>query len=221
MRNFTRLSIQRAFWVLSAILLAIVFALCVPVTRIRILRSTGQLLVVQNPSIKSADVIVLSIDSDGAGTLGAADLVHGGVSNRVAVFHDPPTSVDREFLRRGLPYEDRGATSTRQLELLGIQNIERIPRSTSGSEQEAEILPDWCDKHGYHSVVVITSTDHSRRLARILRRSMKNPQTSLTIFASPYSEFDVDTWWTDRGGIRTGITELEKLLLDFVRHPFS
>ena len=181
----------------------------------------GQLLVVKTTSIKSADIIILSIDSGGEGTLGAAELVHSGVSNRVAVFHDPPTSVDQEFLRRGIPYEDRAAVSTRQLELLGVHNVEQIPRSASGSEQEGEILPDWCDKHQYRSIVLITSKDHSKRLTRILHRSMKNPQISLTVFASPYSEFDVETWWTTRAGLRTGIVELEKLLLDFVRHPFS
>jgi uncharacterized SAM-binding protein YcdF (DUF218 family) len=217
----TRSRIRRSCWVICAVLLLIVFSLCVPVSRSYILRSAGQLLVVQNPSIKSADVIVLGIDSDGAGTLAAADLVRSGVSNRVAVFHDPPTSVDQEFLRRGLPYEDRAAVSTRQLELLGIQSVEQISRSTSGSEQEGVILPDWCEKRGYHSVVLVTSKDHSKRLTRILRRSLKNSQTRITVFASPYSEFDAETWWSNREGVRTEIVELEKLTLDFVRHPFS
>ena len=145
-----------------------------------ILRSAGRLLVVQEPSVKSADIIVVAIDADGAGALEAADLVHRGVSNRVAVFDEPPSSVDREFLRRGLPYEDRAAISTRQLQSLGIQNVEQIPRSTSGSEQEGEILPNWCDEHGYHSVGLVTLADHSRRLTR-------NPPTFL---ARPSAEHD-------------------------------
>jgi hypothetical protein len=209
------------FWAICLVPVFSIFVLCVPATRSHILRSLGQLLVVQNTLPASADIIVLSIDSGGAGTLEAADLVHNGISNRVAVFRDPPDPVDQEFLRRGLPYEDRAAVSTRQLQLLKVQNIELIPRSTSGSEQEAEILPEWCDKHGYHSIVLITSTDHSKRLTRILRRALKNSRTILSVCASPYSEFDANTWWTNREGLRTGIVELEKLLLDSVRHPFS
>jgi hypothetical protein len=36
-----------------------------------------------------------------------------------------------------------------------------------------------------------------------------------------YSDFDPDRWWGSRGGIRIEIEELEKLLLDVVRHPIS
>jgi hypothetical protein len=51
--------------------------------------------------------------------LEAADLVHSGIATRVAVFSDPPDAVDREFIRRGAPYEDVGARSLRQLRSLG------------------------------------------------------------------------------------------------------
>lgn len=219
--RLSRFRIRRRHWLISAALLLSILAVCVPGSRRYILRSAGRLIVVDQPSVKPADIIVVAIDADGAGTLEAADLVQRGVSNRVAVFDDPPSSVDREFLRRGLPYEDRGAISTRQLQSLGIQNVDQIPRSASGSEQEGEILPSWCDKHSYHSVVLVTSSDHSRRLSRILRRSLRTHQISITIQNSPYSEFNLDTWWQTRAGVRAGIIELEKLLLDFVRHPFS
>ena len=39
--------------------------------------------------------------------------------------------------------------------------------------------------------------------------------------AERYSGFDPDRWWQTRGGIRTAIIELEKLVLDVVLHPFS
>jgi hypothetical protein len=168
-----------------------------------------------------ADIVVIAVDVGSAGVLEAADLVHGGYSTRVAVFADPPDPVDREFMRRGIPYEDAAARSVRQLRLLGVTAIERIPREVAGTEAEAEVLPAWCDQRHFRSIVVVTSTDHSRRLRRVLHRSMKGQRTRVTVRAARYSTFDPDRWWETRGGIRTGIIELQKLLFDVVRHPIS
>ena len=59
--------------------------------------------------------------------LEAADLAHGGVALRVAVFADPPDVVALESLRCGIPYEDAAARSLRQLSALGVEHTEKIP----------------------------------------------------------------------------------------------
>jgi len=205
---------------LPALCLVAAFIVCVPMCRTHILTLAGHVLVVDQ-SATSADIIVVAIDADGAGTLEAADLVRKGVATKVAVFDDPPSPVDREFLHRGLPYEDRAATSIRQLHSLGVASVEQISRATTGSEQEGYILPAWCKQRGYRSVVLVTSADHSRRLRRIFRRSLHSHDLAVVVQGSPYSEFDPNDWWRSREGIRTGIEEFEKLMLDIVRHPFS
>jgi hypothetical protein len=68
--------------------------------RVPVLRAAGWALVA-NDRVTSADIIVVSLDSDGAGALETADLVHDGVSKRAAVFMDPPSEQDDEFSRRG------------------------------------------------------------------------------------------------------------------------
>jgi len=217
-----RTRVQRRIRIPAVVVLLSMIAMGVPAIRTQILRSAGWALVLRQPPAKSADIIVVGVSADGAGTLEAADLIHNGVSTRVAIFADPPDPVvDLEFLRRGIPYEDAAAVSTRQLRSLGIDNIEQIARSVVGSEEEGEVLPVWCDQHQYRSVVVVTTSDHSRRLGRILRRAMKGHATSVTVQPAHYSTFNPDQWWLTRGGIRTEIFELEKLLLDLVRHPFS
>lgn len=218
-RRTRRIRLWRGL-VLGALLLVLV-VLVAPASRRSILRPMGWALVAPDPHLRSADAIVVAIDVQGAGTLEAADLVRQGVSKRVAVFDDPPTASDQEFIRRGLPYDDRAAISMTQLRMLGVQDIERVPRATSGSEQEGLILPAWCLKHGYHSIVLVTSTDHSRRLARIIRRATHGRGLTIAVLPSPYSNFNPDTWWTSRYGARTEIIELEKLVLDVARHPFS
>jgi hypothetical protein len=184
-----------------------------------VLRAAGWALVVNEP-VASADIIVLSLDSGGAGALEAADLVHSGISKRVAVFKDPPSGEDYEFIRRGIPYEDAGARQIRQLRALGVTDVVEISR-IDGSESEGQALPLWCDEYQFRSIVVVATKDHSRRLRRILDRTMKGRPTRVTVQAARHSSFDPDRWWKTRVGVRTEIIELQKLLLEVVLHPMS
>jgi uncharacterized SAM-binding protein YcdF (DUF218 family) len=184
-----------------------------------VLRAAGWALVVNEP-VASADFIVVTLDSDGAGALEAADLVQSGISKRVAVFSDPPDEIDREFIRRGLPYEDAGARQIRQLKSLGVTDVVQLSR-VDGTETEVRVLPPWCDEHQLRSIVLVANRDHSRRLRRLLDRAMEGHSTRVTVQPARYSSFDPNRWWETRGGVRTEIVELQKLLLDLVLHPMS
>jgi hypothetical protein len=50
---------------------------------------------------------------------------------------------------------------------------------------------------------------------------MKGHPTRVTVQPARYSNFDPDRWWETRGGVRTEIIELQKLLRDVVLHPIS
>jgi hypothetical protein len=203
--------------ILVVLALAAVAIIAIRPLREPVLRAAGWALVVNEP-VTPADIIVLSLDSGGAGALEAADLVQSGISKRVAVFMDPPSGADYEFIRRGLPYEDAGARQIRQLRSLGVTDVVQISR-VDGTESEGQVLPSWCDKHHLRSIVVVATKDHSRRLRRVLDRVMKGHPTRVTVHSARYSSFDPDRWWDTRGGIRTEIIELQKLLLDIVLHP--
>ena len=193
----------------------------VPALRRPVLQAAGRALVVEDPLVP-ADVIVLASDSPGAGPLEVADLVHRGVAARVAVlaFLEDP-AVEREYLRRGVPYEDAAAKAVRQLRALGVATVEVIPTRVTGTEDQGRVLPPWCDQHGFRSIVVVAEADHSRRVRRVLHRAMRGHMTAVRVRVSRYSQFDPDGWWETRVGTRAGLVELQKLLLDFLRHPFS
>jgi hypothetical protein len=204
------------------LLVAAVVAVGVFAARGPILRSAGGLLLTSNAPVDPAgkvDVIVIALDAGAAGILEAADLVSSGVSDRVAVFTDPLSAAEKEFLRRGLPREDAGARTTRQLQALGVSAIEVIARAVDGSQQAADELPSWLHERGYRSAVLVVSADHSRRLQRMVHRSMKGRDADVVVRVARYSSFRPETWWTTRDGLRTGIIELQKLLLDVIQHP--
>jgi hypothetical protein len=218
------MSYRRPKW---ASILAVVVALAaaaivaVPSIRQSVLRAAGWALVVNEP-IAPADVIVLSLASGGAGVLEAADIVKDGIATRVAVFTDPPSGYDDyEFIRRGLPYEDRGARQIRQLRWLGVTDVMQIPGTEAGTTGEGQVLPAWCDQHQFRSVVFVAARDHSRRWRRVLNRVMKGHPTRVMVQPARYSPFDPDRWWETREGVRTEIVELQKLLLEVVLHPLS
>jgi hypothetical protein len=214
---------RRPGWTL--ILLVVALTTCTIVAAVRslrepVLKAAGWALVVNEP-VSSADIIILSIDSGGAGALEAADLVQRGVSRRVAVFLDPPRGgEDFEFIRRGLPYEDSGAMQIRQLRSLGVTDVVQIS-GIDGTEGEGQALPSWCDEHQFRSIVFVATKDHSQRSRRILERTMKGHPTRVMVQPARYSNFDPDRWWETRDGVRTEIFELQKLLLDVVLHPMS
>ena len=213
---------RRLRWGAMLIVVALVAAaiLAVPLFREPVLRAAGRVLVVNEP-VALADIIVLAPDSGGAGALHAADLVHSGIAARVAVFTDPPSGEDLEFIRRGLPYEDLAARQIRQLGWLGVTDVVKIPRNEAGTGGEGQVLAPWADQQQVRSVVFVASRDHSRRIRRVLDRDMKDHPTRVTVQAEHYSSFDPDRWWETRAGLRTGIIELEKLVLDVVLHPIS
>jgi hypothetical protein len=216
------MSSRRPRWapILGVVALGAAAIVAAPSVREPVLRAAGWALVVNEP-IAPADIIVISIDSAGAGALEAADLVQSGIATRVAVFSDPPSGEDHEFIHRGLPYEDAGATQIRQLRWLGVTDVVQIPRTDVGTEGEGQVLPPWCDRHQFRSIVFVAARDHSRRMRRVLDRVMKGHPTRAMVQPARYSSFDPDRWWQTRSGIRTEIFELQKLVFEAVLHPMS
>lgn len=189
------------------------------VFRSALLRAWGRVLVVEDP-LEPVDAIVVPQWTETAGALEAADLVARGVSPRVAVMVNDLDPSSQELIRRGLLNPAHTIWPVGLIKELGVADVEQIP-GTEGTESEAEALPRWCDEHRYHSIIIVTTPDHSRRTRRVLSRTMRGHATKIIVHSSRYATFDPDRWWKTHEGIRIGIVELEKLLLDVGLHPLS
>jgi hypothetical protein len=200
--------------------LAATGALLIPSIRTPALYRVGTTLVAEDP-LAPADAIVIGPDVAEAGALEAADLVHDGIATRVTVIGDPLSAISHEFAERGVSYVDPPAQLVRLLNDLGVQHADLIRLSVGGTDEAASLLPEWCERQKLRSIVLVTGTDHSRRFRRVLRRTMHASRTQVIVRASRYSAFAPERWWRSRGTLRTGIVELQKLLLDIARHPLS
>jgi hypothetical protein len=177
------------------------------------------LLIAADPS-EPADIIVLAADAGREGVLDAADLVHSGVASRVVIFSDPLHVADRELIKRGVPTFDGTSIVVQQLHALGVPAVEQIPPpAVAGTEDEARQLPPWCLSKHFHTILFVSAPDHSRRVRRVLMRATHGLGLKVIVRPSRYSDFDPDTWWQTRGGVRTELIELEKLAIEVLRHP--
>jgi microcompartment protein CcmK/EutM len=114
-----------------SVLLAVVVVACVsiPTARHVMLTAAGCLLVADDP-VEHADVIVIAIDSHGAGALETSDLVHSGVASRVAVFVD---SSDATVENRRC----RADSARSALPLKYFQNVTSIDSPFLAEEQQS------------------------------------------------------------------------------------
>jgi hypothetical protein len=114
--------------ILVVVALATATIVAVPSVREPVLRAAGWALVVNEP-VPSADIIVVSLGSGGAGALEAADLVQSGIATRVAVFTDPPSGEDHELIRRGAPLRGCRCKADSPTEVAWRDGVMQIPQN--------------------------------------------------------------------------------------------
>jgi hypothetical protein len=204
--------------VVLTVIVVLMSVSALPVPRTWVLRQAGSMLVAED-ALAPADMIVLTVDAAGPGVVEAIDLVAAGWATRVALFVEAPSRYEQELSRRGIAFEDSAARTTSDLRAAGISQVHRIAETVDGTEEQGPVLAEWCATHGIDSVIVVGTSDHTRRLRRVLRRSMRDRATRVMVRAARFSEYDPDRWWQTRSGIRIQIGETQKLLLDFLRHP--
>ena len=207
-------------WTKALLVVAAFTLLMVAGFKTPLLQAAGSALVAQDP-LASADIILVPQWSQDAGAIEAADLVKAGMASRVAVLSAGGNPSTAELVRRGILPANNTIWLVSLLRRLGVANVEQIGEPAAGTENEGEVLPTWCDRQQFSTVIVVTTPDHSRRVKRVLTRSMRGHHTRIIVHCTPYSTYDPSRWWQSRDGTRTEIVEMEKLLLDIVRHPVS
>lgn len=182
------------------------------------LRSLGSLLIVTD-SVQQANIAVMTSDAGLDGALELADLFADHTVPRVGVLAPDPTPADLEFTRRGIQLEDWAQILTK----LGVpaSALVLIPAGEGGTTEGTAALAGWCFANGIHRVLVVTGSSHSRRVQRALRRSFQQRGPVVLVHTPRSDPFRPLDWWEDRTTLRLGLIELEKLLLDYLRHPLD
>lgn len=198
------------------LLLALVVALGAFVGRSILLQSLGGLLVVDD-SLQPSDIAIMTTAIEPAGEIELADLFSQHMANRVGALIPAPSPADRELARRGVTTDGPG----RILAALGVprEAVVLIPAGEGGTTDGMEALAKWCLADGTRRVIVVTAPDHARRVRRALARAFGRGGPEVLVHTVRYDEFRRQDWWQNRRTLRSGLVELEKLVLDYVQHP--
>ena len=208
----SRRSIRR---IVAAAVICAVGVAVVPDARRAVLRAAGVALMFNDP-IESADVGVMA--SGEGGELEVSDLYLRGVVPRIVLFVGAPTAVDQEFARRGVQREDGRLKILLQL---GVPRgaITTVETGEGGTTESTQALATWARLHPNRVVVVVDPT-HARRYRRTLRRVWPADVPPPRITTPRANPFRAEDWWVSLRTRRDGLFELQKLVWDYVRHPW-
>jgi hypothetical protein len=207
------------WWLLFVAAAVLVGGALVPSARAAALQALGSALVCDEP-LRPADIVIVPGWTQDAGALEAGDLVRSGLAPRVAVLVAHADPAMQELRRRGV----LSATElwpTRLIRTLGVSAVEEIAVSVEGTDAEGPVLADWLVRHNLRTAIVVSTADHSRRLRRILDRSMRRTPVTTIVRVARFSSFEPEGWWRTRSGWRVAVVELEKLAADVMRHPLG
>ncbi len=177
-----------------------------------LLRWGGYLLIRRDALPDHADSAVVlqgSITGEKARIAGAVSLLQQGKVNRVLLsipkesyWGQTLSPVARAYLQKnyGEPVSDR------------FDFCELGP-GVNSTAQEAQLLDSCIQQHGWRSVIVVTSSYHTRRANIIWKKilSTRDPGLRLSIYGVADPEFEPRLWWRNRLYAKTWFFEFTKL----------
>lgn len=179
------------------------------------IRRAGENLVVSH-DFDSADMIMVLMGPIPDRVLQAADLYHRGVAPKIVFCNDHmPGSL--QLADYGIFLENAADIAKKTLLQLGVPDsvIHVLEHVTASTQDEAMVLREYLAGHPeIRSVVLVTSSYHSKRTYRIFSKAVSRGGLDVQIYASdnPYTNFYQRRWWRDRPSAAMVLLEYLKLL---------
>jgi uncharacterized SAM-binding protein YcdF (DUF218 family) len=163
-----------------------------------ILRFAGDFWIVdETPQV--SDVIVILSDDDYAADRAtrAAQLYKSGMA--------PHILASGRLLRS---YAGIAELMEHDLKELGVPTSAIVPVRNRATNTREEAIADAqaIAAHGWKKVLLVTSNYHTRRANYIFERALP-AGTELRVISAPDSEYDPNTWWHTRNGLKRFLCE--------------
>ena len=149
----------------------------------------------------------------------AARLFNGGFASKVLLTDDGQRGGWSQSQQRNPFYVERAAAI---LEREGVPSgrVERLPRQTASTYEEALALREYAEASGIHSLLVVTSGYHSRRSLWTFGRVFRGSGVDVRLTAVPPGTQTPTRafWWLSPSGWRTVALEYPKLVYYRLRY---
>lgn len=176
------------FLIFFVVLLAILYLVRVP-----LLRFAGEFWIVDDAPESSDAIIVLSGDNyDAVRAARAAALFRAGMAPHVVAtgrsLRSYATTTDlmkRDLVDHGVP----------------AAAIIPLTHRADDTREEAVAVSEFVHAHGWKKILLVTSNYHTRRSEYIYERILP-PGTQLRVISAPDIEYDPQSWWRTREGLK-------------------
>jgi uncharacterized SAM-binding protein YcdF (DUF218 family) len=176
------------FLIFFVVLLAILYLVRVP-----LLRFAGEFWIVDDAPESSDVIIVLSGDNyDAVRAARAAALFRAGMAPHVVAtgrsLRSYATTTDlmkRDLVDHGVP----------------AAAIIPLTHRADDTREEAVAVSEFVHTHGWKKILLVTSNYHTRRSEYIYERILP-PGTQLRVISAPDIEYDPQSWWRTREGLK-------------------
>jgi uncharacterized SAM-binding protein YcdF (DUF218 family) len=177
-----------------------------------LLRGLASFLVVSEQPRTSQVILVLSGESP-ARMLGAWDLFQKRYSPFILLTRGPRLRAEEELNKRGIAYTNAAEMDRQLLIRLGVPeaDVAVLPDSVTCTLEEAISVKSYFKGKPLGTILLVTSRYHSRR-ARMLFNRVFEGQVEIVSVPTPYDEFEINDWWSNRGNTKQVFLEYQKLI---------
>jgi uncharacterized SAM-binding protein YcdF (DUF218 family) len=194
---------RRGIFVLTILLLLMVVGLVV-------FRNVGHWLVCED-ALDKADVIVVLSGGLPFRAEGAAGVFKSGYAP--AVWVSRPEGPQEELAALGIHFIGEEEYNREILVQRGVPDsaIRIFPDAIANTQQEVEEIARDMRRDGKHTVIIVTSPQHTRRV-RALWRKLVGDDPRVIVRAARGDPFDADHWWRTTADVLAVVRESMGLL---------
>jgi uncharacterized SAM-binding protein YcdF (DUF218 family) len=149
----------------------------------------------------------------------AAKLLLAGRGSRILITNDNQRGPWSSAEQRNLFFYERSLAEIRNAGV-PVNCVEVLMRPVANTHEEAELIRQYAEEHGLHSLLIVTSAYHSRRALWVFSRVFRDTDIRIGLSTvSPGNESPLPaTWWFSFRGWKLVPTEYVKMVYYMVKY---